>query len=58
MGRFLLDLLWVNDDCTVIAGALADRIENTGIVFIFGSFMLVVGMIALGLFRRFDKPMA
>lgn len=41
-----------------IAGALADRIENTGIVFIFGSFMLVVGMIALGLFRRFDKPMA
>ena len=38
------------------AGALADRVGDTGIAFIFGSFMLVLGVIALGLFRRVAEP--
>lgn len=37
-------------------GALADRVGSAGIVFIFGSFMLFVGIIALGLFRRVAVP--
>ncbi len=39
-----------------IAGALADSVGNTGAAFIFGSLMLVVGMIALGIFRRVAEP--
>lgn len=35
-----------------LAGAMAERAGNIGIAFVLGSLMLIVGMIALGLFRR------
>ncbi len=35
-----------------LAGVLADRSGNTGVTFIFGALMLIISMIALGLFRR------
>ena len=34
------------------AGAMADRAGNTGVAFIIGSLMLVLAMVALGVFRR------
>jgi MFS family permease len=35
-----------------LAGVIADKVESIGITFIFGSVLLVAGMLALGGFRR------
>ena len=35
-----------------IAGAIADRVGRTGIVFVLGAVLLVAALVALGLFRR------
>ena len=37
-----------------LAGALADRTANVGVVFVLGALMLMVCVVALGLFRRFS----